>query len=713
MFFAHRGDRRGPSRRGLATAIVLASALSACALASGSAWGTRIANGGGASIAIRKATSEVLATKSASAPHWACPNSLCEAIVDPQPVKVAGHYALPQGPQLEGGGEGGGYDPADLQSAYKIPTTGGSGQTVALVDAFGYSAAESDLAKYRERYGLPACTKASGCFERLNQKGEQGHYPKEGGSEEAGWQVESALDLDMVSAACPSCHIMLVEAENPYIANLGTAVNAAASAGATEISNSYGLPEQVCPGTGGECEEAASDYSHAGVAITVSAGDEGYDNVYEHASSPSYPADLPTVVSVGGTFLHKAQNQRGWSESVWKEATRKLGSGSGCSSIESKPAWQKDSACSHRIDNDVAAVGGCQTPVSVYIAAEGGFINVCGTSASSPLVAGILAHASEAVRSAGAKAFYEDPESLFDVTEGSNGTCTPPAEDAYFCTAQIGYDGPTGLGTPDGVPGLTLPTVTSVEPNAGPEAGGTSVTITGANLGGATEVRFGATKAASFEVNSATSITAVSPAEAAGTVDVMVTTPSGTSEPAEGDKFSYLAAPTITKVKPKAGPVGGGTTVTISGTNLTGATAVKFGTTSAASFKVNSATSITAVSPAESAGAVDVTVTTPAGTSPASKSDRFKFKPVVTALSPRSGPEAGGTSVTVTGAGFALGSATKFKFGTTKGTSVNCTSSTECKVTAPPHAAGTVDVKAIVNKQTSAKNAPSDQFTYS
>lgn len=172
--------------------------------------------------------------------------------------------------------------------------------------------------------------------------------------------------------------------------------------------------------------------------------------------------------------------------------------------------------------------------------------------------------------------------------------------------------------------------------------------------------------------------------------------------------------PTVTKLSPAKGPVTGGTAVTITGTNLSGATAVKFGSSDATSVAVKSATKITAISPAESAGTVDVTVTTPGGTSGISTKDRFKFVPSVTAISPNTGSKAGGTSVTVTGSGFALGStATVFKFDSTKATSVECTSSTTCTVIAPAHAVGTVDVKATVNKASSAKNAPADQFTYS
>jgi acetyl esterase/lipase len=172
-------------------------------------------------------------------------------------------------------------------------------------------------------------------------------------------------------------------------------------------------------------------------------------------------------------------------------------------------------------------------------------------------------------------------------------------------------------------------------------------------------------------------------------------------------------SPTVAKLKPAKGPVTGGISVTITGTNFTGATAVKFGATNAASFVAKSATSLTAVSAPEAAGKVDVTVTTPAGTSSISSKDHFSFTPTVTGLSPNSGAKAGGTSVTVTGTGFALGAtATIFRFGSTKGTSVNCTSTTTCTVVSPTHEVGTVDVKAAVNKVTSVKNAPADQFTY-
>jgi alpha-tubulin suppressor-like RCC1 family protein len=203
--------------------------------------------------------------------------------------------------------------------------------------------------------------------------------------------------------------------------------------------------------------------------------------------------------------------------------------------------------------------------------------------------------------------------------------------------------------------------------------------------------------------------------EACSTTPLEVSNMAGAKGSAAGGRHSlaFGPPPTVTAVKPKKGPAGGGTTVVITGTDLTGAQAVNFGSTGASSFTVNSATSITAASPAEPAGRVDVTVTTTWGTSPSSLVDRFRVSPTVTGLSPNGGPAAGGTTVTVTGSGFATGTtATRFRFGRTLATSVNCTSTTTCTVMSPVHPAGTVDVKAIVNHVASPRNRPADQFTY-
>jgi alpha-tubulin suppressor-like RCC1 family protein len=260
--------------------------------------------------------------------------------------------------------------------------------------------------------------------------------------------------------------------------------------------------------------------------------------------------------------------------------------------------------------------------------------------------------------------------------------------------------------------GEPIPVVTSISPQIGPTSGGTTVTISGDTFTGATAVKFGTTPATTFTVESDTSITATAP-PGTGTVNVTVTTPAGTSPPIAADRYTYQAPPTVTALSVKSGPAAGETTVTITGTQFTGASKVAFGATNALKFTVNSATSVTAVSPPAVGGTVDVSVTNIAGTSPSSARDHFKYVPAVEGVAPNAGSTKGGESVTVTGNGFALGNtATSFMFGKVKSKSVNCTSATSCIVTTPPQVAGTVDVKATVNKAISTVNA-GDHFTYS
>ena len=620
-----QAGREGARVRATVTAaVLLVSVIAAMLLASGSAAARPVH--ALAAIGKTKANAAISASRtSTTSPHWACPQGACEAIVEPRLLTPSGRAASPRGRLYEGSGELGGLSPQDLESAYKIPLSSGSSQTVAVVDAFGYPKAEADLAEYRSRYGLPPCTKANGCFKKLNQQGQELKFP----AEEPGWDVEQALDLDMVSAACPSCHIVLVEAENetPYPDDLAESVNTAVNAGATEVSNSYGLPEEAC-GVFMHCTAFAADYSHPGVFIDASSGDHGYNNAYSpfYAESPLYPADLNTLSAIGGTSLSKAANARGWVERVWNEPSLQVGTGSGCSTFASKPSWQKDKACPGRMGDDVAAVAAVETPVSVYATAEKGWTIVGGTSASSPLIAGIVAHETEALRALGAQAYYEGLAPLFDVTEGTNGTCTPPAADAYWCTGEIGYDGPTGLGTPNA--GAVLPAVTKVEPAEGPGSGGTIVTITGTHLKEVTSVKFGENAATSFEVNSDTSITAQAPV-GAGTVDVTVGTPEGPSGTTSADQFTYTPvgpAPAIKRMKPRNGPEEGGTVVAITGSNFNGAFAVRFGGIPAKAFEVNpTGTAITATAP-PGAGLVDVTITTAGGQSALSRKDRFRYK---------------------------------------------------------------------------------------
>jgi alpha-tubulin suppressor-like RCC1 family protein len=588
-----------------------------------------------ASRRIRKHRNGVSLTPSATEPYWACPEEQCEAIIDPPPIAVKVHgrtrfAARASGPLLEGGGEKGGLDAQDLESAYKIPTTGGEDQTIALVDAYGYPTAEEDLATYRARYGLPPCTKADGCFEKVNQKGEEANYPPA----HEGWETESALDIEMASAACPHCHIMLAEADNASGTNLPETVNTAARLGATEISNSYASPEQECGSGGFECEVEAPDYDHPGVLVTASAGDNGYDNHEKGAGSPNFPASLPFVVAVGGTALYKADNARGWTEQVWP------GGGSGCSLAQPKPIWQTDTGCATRMTDDVAAVGACETPVSTYSSGHHGWDDVCGTSASSPLVAGIEAHATEYARSLpGADAFYQDSEAAFDVTVGSNGTCTPPEDHAYFCHAEVGYDGPTGVGTPDGPLELSSAPAPTIDTTPASDVAGGAGTLNGEvdpqGVEASYHFEYGTTTAygtsvpvPDASVGSGRAPVQVSEAIAGLEPDTLyhyrlvASNANGTAYGA--DSAFWTAPPTVTGVAVAGGPTDGGTTVTISGTKLDSAVAVKFGPREAQTFTVDSESSISAISPPGD-GAVDVTVTTPAGTSEAVSADRFVY----------------------------------------------------------------------------------------
>ncbi len=320
-----------------------------------------------------------------------------------------------------------GYGPADLHSAYNLPTAGGSGQTVGIVDAGDDPNAEADLAVYRTTYGLPACTTANGCFRKVNEAGTTTPLPPD-----MGWGIEISLDVDMVSAACPDCHIVLVEGNDPSFADLATAVDTAVSLGATEVSNSYGGTEF----NGMQAFQA--DYTHPGVAVLASSGDGGY-------GVPNMPAVYPGVVAVGGTTLTKASDARGWTESAW------AGAGSGCSAYVDKPAYQKDPNCPGRMTADVSAVADPTPGLAVYDSYDTpGWVTVGGTSASSPFIAGVIGLAGNPGRYADASYFYSHTSDLYDVTTGNN-TAGMDCGGDYQCNAGPGYDGPTGNGTPNGL----------------------------------------------------------------------------------------------------------------------------------------------------------------------------------------------------------------------------------------------------------------------
>ena len=320
--------------------------------------------------------------------------------------------------------------PAQIQSAYKLPATG-QGQTVAIVDAFGDSHAEDDLAAFRSQFGLPPCTTANGCFKKVDQTGGTNYPP-----DDPGWGLETSLDVDAVSSACPNCHILLVQGTDNSLDSLGIAVDTAVSLGAKFVSNSYGV-------AGEASDELGFDhyYTHAGVAVTASTGDAG--------DVTNWPATNPNVVGVGGTTLTADSSTRGWHESAWADG------GSGCSPFEPKPDFQAtlNTNCSNRAIADVSADADPNTGLAVFdTLGQGGWLQVGGTSLSSPLVASMYALAGTPVPGTFPVSYpyAAAPGSLFDVTEGTNGGCGN-----VLCQAGPGWDGPTGLGTPNGVTALT------------------------------------------------------------------------------------------------------------------------------------------------------------------------------------------------------------------------------------------------------------------
>ena len=341
-----------------------------------------------------------------------------------------------------------GFGPTDLASAYNIPSTVTSTDTVAIIDAQDDPNAESDLAVYRSTFGLPPCTTANGCFRKLNQNGATSPLP----TADSGWGGEISLDLDMVSAICPTCKIVLIEVDTADMDNLGAGVNEAAKLGAAAISNSYGGSEDTTTAT-----EDSSYFQHAGVFITASAGDSD--------TGASFPATGSKVTAVGGTALVKSSTTRGWTESVWYTSSTE-GTGSGCSAYVAQPSFQTTTmtTCAKRAESDVAAVADPNTGVAVYdtyggaSAGASGWEVYGGTSAASPIIASLFTRLGKAKTATNAFS-YTNTGDFYDVTSGKNGSCS---KDTKICNAGTGWDGPTGNGTPNAgaIAGTSTPPVT-------------------------------------------------------------------------------------------------------------------------------------------------------------------------------------------------------------------------------------------------------------
>lgn len=331
-----------------------------------------------------------------------------------------------------------GYHPRDIQSAYQLPRDGGYGRTVAIVSAFDNPNAESDLAVYRRTFHLPPCTTANGCFRKINQSGGSTPPPLT----DPGWATETAVDIEAVSAACPRCKILLVEADTNSLSNMLTAVTQARTQGSKFISMSWGLPEDP-----GQLALDQTYFNFPGIAFVAAAGNGGFSGFF-------YPAASQYVTAAGGTSLDRSlqrvpgpqAKRSGWYESAWSR------SGSGCSQVQPKPPFQTDPDCPMRTVGDVSALADPATGFAFYSTfSSPGWRVIGGTSVSTALIAAMYALAGNPGPADRPNSYpYAHRRAFWDIDQGSTGSCGG----SYLCTAKIGYDGPTGIGTPRGVRGL-------------------------------------------------------------------------------------------------------------------------------------------------------------------------------------------------------------------------------------------------------------------
>jgi len=553
--------------------------------------------------------------------------------------------------------------PEALHAAYSLPaeTSSSTLQTIAVIDAFDDPTAEADLGVYDSEFHLPACTAANGCFRKVNQEGKASPLPPKEGE----WASEISIDVQMAHAVCQSCSVLLVEANNETFPDLGAAVNAAVAAGATEISNSYAGPEE--PSFASVFSGYNSDYyNHPGVVIAASSGDCGYldEGCEGPPGAANFPADSPDVLAVGGTTL--VEEGGAWSSSVWDE------SGGGCSQIFAAPAWQSAVAgfsatdCgSQRSIADVAAIGDPETGVNVYDSTPEypggptGWGVWGGTSVSSPIVAAEfgLAGGADGVSYPEATLYSHDGEAgaLYDVISGSNGSC---ASRDTSCEAAVGFDGPSGVGSPVGLDAFQIPgspaNASRPSISGAAEEGQMLSAIAGTWMGDPTSATDqwercsssggGCSAIAGANAPSYT----VGAADAGSTIRVQETASNsaGSGPPAASTQSAVVPGDTLklTGFTPASGITG--SAVTISGSAFGAASKVVFGKLSAA-FTVVSSQKIEATVP-NAASAGKISVTTPAGT----VTSAATFTPTlsITSVKPLTG--APGKSVTLKGVGF-------------------------------------------------------------
>jgi hypothetical protein len=581
--------------------------------------------------------------------------------------------------------------PQLLHAAYALPdeTPASSLQTVAVVDAFDDPTAEADLDVYDKQFGLPPCTSANGCFRKVNESGNASPLPHKQGE----WAGEISIDVQMARAVCQSCKILLVEASSEEFSDLGAAVNAAAKAGATEISNSYGGAEEHS-----YTSLAATYFDHPGIVLAASSGDCGYLNKAcpGEATGANFPADSPDVVAVGGTSLQESKGA--WSSTVWNEG------GSGCSKVFSAAPWQSAAAgfsatgcAAGRSVADVAAIGDPETGVDVYDSTPEGNGNPTGwgvwggTSVAAPIVAAEfgLAGGAHGVEYPAATLYpyLGDGAALYDVVSGSNGTCSG----ATACKAAAGYDGPTGVGSPLGLEALSVAGVpTSVAPPtiAGSlEQGQTLKAAPGEWSNAPTSLarQWARCNSAGYGCAPIAGATGASykltTADAGSSIRVQESAANGAGEgpPAASAATAAVTSnvPAITGFTPSSGITG--SSLIIEGAALAGVTEVKLGKL-AASFVVISSTELEAIVP-DSAKAGKIAIAAPGG----SAVTKAKFTPSFSLLSfaPKHG--AAGKLVKLKGVGFTPSSTVSF--GGTAASSVTFVSSKQLNAIVPAGAA--------------------------
>lgn len=361
-----------------------------------------------------------------------------------------------------------GYGARELERAYGLAGAPSRAGTIVVIGAGADPSLESDLGVYRSTYHLPACTSGNGCFRQVNYLGGAPYPPATGFNNQFGEEeiaVETSLDVDMASAACPQCKIISMQVPlrdgffgnrkhiNTAISHFATGVQTARSLGASAVSISYGYPTDKFSDKGA----IAAQMDQPGMPIVSSSGDAGFA---ERAGQ--WPQSLTTVTSAGGTSLYPAGNDRGYSEVAWN------GAGSDCS-VDLPPAKGQQANISsycggHRAASDVSAVADPYTGVAVYdtyAPATGlpyGFLVVGGTSVASPFIGGIYARAPQDPTVEGPNTIYAAPRTDFhDVTAGTNaglGYCRTVGIGNPVCDAGPGWDGPTGVGTPNGLAGF-------------------------------------------------------------------------------------------------------------------------------------------------------------------------------------------------------------------------------------------------------------------